>query len=81
MEAAGIEPVSATAETTTTCGEGDHPRGTESGTPSARNPAPAGPAVDPALALVVNVWPALPETVRRQVLGIIREAEEGARKV
>jgi hypothetical protein len=30
------------------------------------------------LALVVKVWPALPEAVRRQILGIIREAAKDA---
>lgn len=34
--------------------------------------------IDPALRLVVNVWPALPEEVKREVLSIIRAAAVGS---
>ena len=74
VERKGLEPVSATDDILTTCDEGDHPRGTESGTLAARDPTPEAPGADPDLALVVHVWPALPEATRRQILDIIREA-------
>jgi hypothetical protein len=50
------------------------PAGAESGAVGARNPTAESPPTDPDLALVVHVWPALPEAARRQILGIIREA-------
>ncbi|MCX7428999.1 MAG: site-specific integrase [Planctomycetia bacterium] len=62
------------------------PRGVEQGQFSSENTQDAGKWVqpvgdalaDPALRLVVSVWPALPEPIRRKVLAIIREATTAA---
>jgi len=56
----------------------------KSGAVGARIPTTAGEsaagddaAADPALALVVGAWPSLPESARRQILGIIRLVAQG----
>jgi hypothetical protein len=65
------------------------PRGVEQGSNSSGNTgfAPQRDAnsdalsgnsapIDPGLALIVNIWPALPESVRKNVLTIIRTAAQ-----
>ena len=84
MEDSGLERDDVTTDDTTGCVERRRAGGAQSGALRNQTPTTAGEsaagddaAADPALALVVGAWPSLPESARRQILGIIRLVAQG----
>jgi hypothetical protein len=61
----GIEPLTDSSENSTN----PDPSGAKSGAL-----APEKPAIDPALAALIDVWPALPEAIRAGILAMVRAA-------
>jgi len=65
LEAAGIEPPMDFPENSTN----PAPGGAENGAL-----APEKPAIDPALASIIDTWPKLPEPLRAGILAMVRSA-------
>ena len=72
VEAAGIEPVSANADSSTGCKESLTPRGTESGTVGVECVP-----TDQDLQLIVRKWAKLPEVVRLGIMAMVKAARGG----
>ena len=70
MEAAGIESDSTNPSGVKTSVNRPMPGGTKSGTVDADSLLS-----DPDLAAVVNAWPDLPESIRREILGLVGAIE------
>ena len=83
MEDSGLERDDVTTDDTTGCVERRRAGG--AGSCALRNETPTvagetGPGDDAALAIVVAAWPDLPESARRQILGIVRLAAQSGER-
>jgi hypothetical protein len=68
----GLEPVFQTPDTITTCGDECHSDGAKSGAVGGKS----GPT-DADLVAVNDAWPKLPDTVRYQIIAIVRATTGG----